>query len=323
MSKNILVTGAAGFIGSHVTDALLARGDKVVGLDSMDDYYSSERKKANLGAIRAACPFPNRFISVHGDIRDRRVVDDLFARYRFDAVIHLAALAGVRASAANPQFYFDVNLMGTLGLLEAAKQNRLENFVFASTSSAYGNTKNLPFIESDPCDRPLAPYPASKRAAEMLGFTYHHLTGQSFTALRFFTVYGPRNRPDMMAHLLADHLRFGRPVSLYGGGQMYRDWTYVGDIVNGILAAADRPLGYEVINLGRGEPVLLADFVRVLEKLAGRNATPLPAAMPDTDVLSTHADIGKARALLGYEPTVSVELGAARFWEWHQAEVHA
>ncbi len=321
MSKTLLVTGAAGFIGSHVAEALLARGDAVVGLDSLDDYYSPERKRANLAAVRAAKSASERFTWVQGDIRDRTLIGALFAERRFDAVIHLAALAGVRASAEKPALYFDVNLMGTLHLLDAAKVNRVGNFVFASTSSVYGNTQRIPFQEMDPCDRPLAPYPASKRAAEMLGFTYRHLSGLHFTALRFFTVYGPRNRPDMMAHLVADHLRFGRAVSLYREGQMYRDWTYVSDIVQGVIAAADRPLGYEIINLGRGQPVLLAEFVQGLEKLAGRKANLLPAPMPDTDVLSTHADITKARALLGYDPKVSVAEGAARFWEWHMASV--
>jgi UDP-glucuronate 4-epimerase len=319
MSKVILVTGVAGFIGSHVAEALLARGDRVVGLDNLSDYYDPQRKKANLGAIGSAYPASEQFMSVGGDVRDRALVNQLFVDHRFDAVIHLAALAGVRASADDPQLYFDVNLMGTLHLLDAAKLHSVRNFVFASTSSVYGNTARLPFHESDPCDRPLAPYPASKRAAEMLGFTYHHLAGLNFTALRFFTVYGPRNRPDMMAHLLADHLRFGRRVALYRQGQMRRDWTYVADIVQGVVAAADRPLGYEVINLGRGQPVLVADFVRVLEQLAGKHANLLPAALPDTDVLSTHADIGKARSLLGYEPQVSVAEGAARFWAWHPA----
>jgi UDP-glucuronate 4-epimerase len=321
MSKTFLVTGAAGFIGSHVVEALLARGDAVVGLDSLDDYYDPARKQANLAAVRGADAGSNRFAWTQGDIRDRALIESLFRQQRIDGVIHLAALAGVRASAEKPGLYFDVNLMGTLHLLDVAKLHRIGNFVLASTSSVYGNTQRIPFQETDPCDRPLAPYPASKRAAEMLGFTYRHLSGLNFTALRFFTVYGPRNRPDMMAHLLADHLRFGRRVSLYRDGQMYRDWTFVSDIVQGVVAAADRPLGYEIINLGRGQPVLLAEFVQVLEKLAGRKANLLPAPMPDTDVHSTHADISKARALLGYDPKVSVAEGAARFWQWHTATV--
>ena len=321
MSKVVLITGVAGFIGSHVAQALLARGNTVVGIDNLNDYYSLERKQANLAEVQKANLDARRLTLVVGDIRDRGLVSRLFTEHRPDAVIHLAALPGVRASAKDPQLYFDVNLIGTLQLLEAAKLHETGNFVFASTSSVYGATDQIPFVETDPCDRPLAPYPASKRAAEMLGFTYHHLNGLNFTALRFFTVYGPRNRPDMMAHMVADNLFFGRKVSIYRQGQMYRDWTYIDDVVHGVVAAVDRPLGYEVINLGRGQPVLLADFVKVLEQLAGRKADLQPAAMPDTDVLSTHADIRKAQTLLDYEPRVSVGEGAANFWQWYRRTV--
>ena len=204
-----------------------------------------------------------------------------------------------------------------MNLLEAARGPGVGNFVFASTSSAYGNTKCLPFVETDPCDRPLAPYPGSKRAAELLGYTYHHLYGLNFTALRFFTVYGPRGRPDMMAYKVADNIMFNREVPLYNQGQIHRDWTYVDDIVQGVVAAADRPLGYEIINIGRGEPVLLADFVRLIEQRAGRPARLVPAPMPDTDMAYTYADISKARRLLGYDPHISVAEGVTRFWDWY------
>lgn len=321
MNKVILVTGVAGFIGSHVAQGLMKRGDKVVGIDNFNNYYSPERKHANVAEIRRSTDCPDSLELLAGDIRDTELVDRLFAQRRFDAVIHLAALPGVRASTENPRLYYDVNLMGTLNLLEAARRYQPGNFVFASTSSVYGNTDRIPFVETDPCDRPLAPYPASKRAGEILGYTYQRLTGLPFTSLRFFTVYGPRNRPDMMAHMVADNLRFGRRVALYNRGLMYRDWTYVDDIVQGVLAAADRPLGYEIINLGRGQPVLLADFISVLENLAGRKADLQPGPMPDSDMLSTHADVGKARRLLGYDPQVSVTEGAARFWQWHQENV--
>ena len=176
-------------------------------------------------------------------------------------------------------------------------------------------------METDPCDRPLAPYPASKRAAELLGYTYHHFYGLNFTALRFFTVYGPRGRPDMMAYKVADSIFFGREVPLYNNGQMHRDWTYIDDIVKGVVAAVDRPLGYEIINLGRGEPVLLADFVRLIEELTGRKAHLVPAPMPDADIPYTYADISKARHLLGYNPTISVQEGVARFLEWYEQAV--
>jgi UDP-glucuronate 4-epimerase len=193
--------------------------------------------------------------------------------------------------------------------------------VFGSTSSVYGASQQVPFVETDPCDRPLVPYAASKRAAELLGYSYHHLYGLQFTALRFFTVYGPRGRPDMMAYKVADSVFHGREVPLYNDGQLHRDWTFVGDIVRGVLAAVDRPLGYEVINVGRGQPVLLADFVRLIEERTGRRARLVPAAKPDEDMAYTAADITKARHLLGYDPQVSVAEGVARFVDWYERAV--
>jgi UDP-glucuronate 4-epimerase len=329
LSKTILVTGAAGFIGSHVTQSLLARGDTVIGLDNLNDYYDPARKRANLEEVQRFMFHVLRFTFIEGDIRDRELIRHLFEEYRFDAVVHLAAMAGVRVSIEDPALYYDVNLNGTLVLLDAAVGRLLSaisyspsaNFVFASTSSVYGATRQIPFVETDPCDRPLAPYPASKRAAELLGYTYHHLYGLNFTALRLFTVYGPRGRPDMMAYKVADNIFFGREVPLYNNGQMHRDWTYIDDIVSGIVAAVDRPLGYEVINLGRGEPVLLADFVRLIEELTGRKANLTPAPMPEADIPYTYADISKARRLLGYNPTISVQEGVARFLEWYEQAV--
>jgi UDP-glucuronate 4-epimerase len=322
LSRTILVTGCAGFIGSHVAQALLARGDVVVGLDSFHPYYDPGRKRANLAEVQSGAP-AGRFRFSQGDIRDGALVTSLFAEQEIEAVIHLAAMAGVRASIEDPQLYYDVNLTGTLNLLNAARAHPVANFVLGSTSSVYGQTAQIPFVETDPCDRPLAPYAASKRAAEMLGFTFHHLYRQNFTALRFFTVYGPRNRPDMMAHKVADNICTGRSVPLYNQGQMYRDWTFVSDIVQGVVAAVDQPLGYEIINLGRGRPVLLADFVQLLEKLAGRKAHLVPASMPDTDITTTRADTSKAEKLLGYRPSVSVVAGVAEFWKWYTSQVRS
>jgi len=297
---------------------LLARGDVVVGLDNLNDYYPPERKRLNLVEVAREARTPEQFQCITGDIRDRALVARLFEEHDFGAVIHLAAMAGVRVSVEDPWLYYDVNLTGTLNLLEAVRaQSRRATFVLASTSSAYGRTEVLPFIESDHADRPLAPYAASKRAAEMLGFTYHHLHGLDFTALRFFTVYGPRGRPDMMAYKVLDSAFGGDAVPYYNGGQMHRDWTFVDDIVSGIVAAADRRLGYEVINLGRGEPVLLADFVATLERLAGKKPELIDKPMLDADVGYTYADISKARRLLDYAPTVSVEEGTRRFFDWY------
>lgn len=317
MSKTILVTGAAGFIGSHVSQNLLARGDRVIGLDNLNSYYDPKRKRANLAEIGTSA----RFTFVEGDIRDRGLVKRLFQEHAFAGVAHLAAMAGVRVSIEDPHLYYDVNLTGTLNLLEEARRLADCNFAFASTSSVYGATERIPFIEEDRCDRPMAPYAASKRAAELLGYTFHHLYKLNFTALRFFTVYGPRGRPDMMAYKVADNIFFGKEVPVFNGGNMHRDWTYVEDIAQGVVAAVDKPLGFEIINLGRGEPILLADFIRMIEELAGRKANLIPAPMPETDIAFTHADIGKARKWLGYAPKISVREGITRFWNWYQKAV--
>ena len=332
MTKTMLVTGAAGFIGSHTVEALLRRGDRVIGLDNLNDYYDPARKQANLKEIQDALPDTEqwqRFTFVHGDIRDRALVKSLFEKHRFDAIVHLAAMAGVRVSIDDPGLYYDVNLNGTLALLDAAvgrggikqKPTTLPVFVFASTSSVYGNTRQIPFVPEDSCDRPLAPYASSKRGSELLGYSYHHLYQLPFTALRFFTVYGPRGRPDMMAYKVLDNIFTGCEVPLYNSGQMHRDWTYVTDIVSGIVAAADRPLGYEILNLGRGEPVLLADFVKQIEQLANREAHLVPTPMMEADISYTFADVSKTRTRLGYNPTISVSEGVARFWDWYQTAI--
>jgi UDP-glucuronate 4-epimerase len=317
VTKRILLTGAAGFIGSHTAVRLLRRGDRVVGLDNLNDYYAPAIKRRNLREIEMDGHAPEAFRFVQGDVRDRALLAELFAE-PFDAVVHLAAMAGVRASVQDPWLYYDVNLTGTLNLLEAIRGSSAPaNFVFASTSSAYGRSSVSPFVESEAAALPLAPYPASKRAAEMLGFSYHHLHQLDFTALRFFTVYGPRGRPDMLAYKVLDSIFSGQPMPLYNGGNMHRDWTFVDDIVSGVVAASDRRLGYEIINLGRGEPVLLGDFVARLERLAGRKANFVAEPMLAADVDHTYADITKAQRLLGYSPKVSVEEGIADFYEWY------
>ena len=332
MSKTILVTGAAGFIGSHTVQALATRGDRVVGLDNLNDYYDPARKRANVEEVQQALKqsgHAEAFTFIEGDIRHQHTVAEIFSTYAFEGIVHLAAMAGVRVSIEKPHLYYDVNVTGTLNLLEAAVERvgnqatraALPTFVFASTSSVYGNTPSIPFQEHDPCERPLAPYSASKRAGELLGYSYHHLFGLAFTALRFFTVYGPRGRPDMMAYQVLDNIFFARDVPLYNGGQMHRDWTFVTDIVQGVVNAVDRPLGYEVVNLGRGEPVLLTEFVHVIEACAGRKANLVSVPMMEADVAYTHADVSKARELLGYTPQVSVEEGVRQFWTWYQKHV--
>ncbi|HVJ20583.1 MAG TPA: GDP-mannose 4,6-dehydratase [Polyangiaceae bacterium] len=318
--RSVFITGAAGFIGSHVSVALLRQGFRVVGIDNFNDYYSPERKRQNLVEIAAEAP-GHTLELIEGDLRDRELTRRLFSENRFDAVVHLAAMAGVRASVENPALYLDVNLNGTLGLLELAREFGRPNFVFASTSSAYGQSKAMPWVETDPADRPLAPYPASKRSAELMGHAYHHLHGLDFTALRFFTVYGPRGRPDMMNYKIMDSMKRGTRIELYDGGRLKRDWTFVGDIVAGVCAAVERRLGYEIINLGRGEPVLVSEFLAELERCSGKKANTVDKPMPKADVDATFADISKARRLLGYEPKVSVAEGVRRSYEWFEAAV--
>ncbi len=310
-----MITGVAGFVGSHVAELFLARGDAVVGLDNFDDYYSPAIKRANVGEVRAG-PGGDRFELIEGDVRDRILLGRIFSQ-GFDVVVHMAGRGGVRASLEHPHHSLDVNTIGTLNVLEAARCNPVGNLLVASTSSAYGNSEKRPFVETDPADRPLAPYPASKRAAEMLAYAYHHNYGLNCTILRFFTVYGPRNRPDMMAYKVLDSLYTGRKVPLYDAGEAVRDWTYVEDVARGVVAAADRPLGYEIVNLGRGEPVRLLDFIRRLEQVSGRRASFVPSPRMGSDAVATAADIEKARRLLGYAPGVSVREGVEHLWRWY------
>lgn len=316
MVKTVLVTGAAGFIGSHLLEALLERGDAVVALDNFDPYYAPQRKQANLAEVRER-QAADRLEFVQGDVRDRSQMEALFRHHHVQVVAHLAALAGVRASVEDPARYYDVNIGGTTSLLEAARATGGVELVLASTSSVYGSTSRIPFIETDAADRPLAPYPATKRAAEILAHSYHHLYGMKIRVLRFFSVYGPRGRPDMMPYKIADSIAHGTPLTLYEAGKMSRDWTYVTDIVAGIVAAVDNSLGYEIFNLGRGQPVAMAEFVSLMEAQAGRPATVRAAPSPGTEMRDTYASIEKAERFLGYQPTVSVAEGIDRFWRWY------
>jgi len=319
--RTFLVTGAAGFIGSHTAIRLLERGDHVVGLDNFNDYYDPARKRTNLQDVSAVAATNGAFTFIEGDIRNRALLAELFQTHALSGVAHLAAMAGVRSSVEDPWLYYECNLTGTLNLLDAAHRFNQPNFVFASTSSAYGNTKVIPFVETDSADRPLAPYPASKRAAELLGHSYHHIQGLDFTALRFFTVYGPRGRPDMMTYKIFEAIRTGVPMPLFNGGKMHRDWTFVGDVVSGIVAALDIRLGYEVINIGRGEPVLVSDYIESIEELAGKKAPFKSEPMMKADVDFTFANIDKAKALLGYSPRISVNEGVRQSYEWYRHAV--
>jgi len=309
------VTGAAGFIGSHLARALLERGASVVGIDNFNDYYDPAIKRAN---ARRLAEYP-AFGLVEGDIRDRAAIGALFEAHPVRRVAHLAAMAGVRESVRQPHLYLDVNLTGTLNLLEAAQRAGVEVFVLASTSSVYGATQTLPFIETDPADRPLAAYPASKRAAELVGHSYHHLYGMNITCLRFFNVYGPAGRPDMMPLRVMHALMDGTTIPVFNGGDIHRDWTYIDDTVRGVIAALERPLGYEVINLGVGAPISLREFIATLETLSGRRLNTRDVPTPPSDPPITYCDNSKARRLLDFAPQTSVRDGLARTWAWFEA----
>jgi UDP-glucuronate 4-epimerase len=313
----ILVTGAAGFIGSTLTDALLSRGETVVAVDDFNDYYDPARKRANADSFRH---HPRAHL-YEMDIRDAAGIARLFAEHRPRAVAHLGAYGGVRYSIGRAPLYAEVNFLGTVNLLEAARHHGTGVFVFASTSSVYGNTAQPPFLETDPCNLPLAPYPASKKAAEVMGYTYHNLHDLNFTALRFFSVYGPRGRPDMMPFMVTDRIVRQEEITLFDAGRLRRDWTYVDDVVAGVVAALERPMGYQIINLGRGEPVLMTDFVAIIENLVGKKAILSTPPAPDSEPQVTFADIGRARRLLDYQPDTPVDTGLRRMWDWYRRDV--
>jgi UDP-glucuronate 4-epimerase len=312
-----LVTGAAGFIGSHLCERLVRDGATVIGLDDFNDYYDPRRKRANIAALERH----DRFTMVEADVRDERAVEAVFSRHGPQTVAHLGAYGGVRYSIPRASLYTQVNIAGSVNLLDAARRHGVDAFVFASTSSVYGRTEKLPFVETDPCNEPLAPYPATKKAVEVLGHSTHHLHGMPFTALRFFSVYGPRGRPDMMPYIVTDSVFRGETITLFDDGNLERDWTFVDDVVSGIVAALQRPQGYQIINLGRGNPVRMSDFVRIVEQLQGRKAAIETQAAPASEPKVTWANIEKARRLLDYEPTTTIEKGLARLWDWYRAEV--
>ncbi len=311
MPQNVLITGGAGFIGSHVGEALLARGDRVTVLDNFNDYYDPAIKRANLAALPGATV-------VTGDIRDRALVSRLFADGRFDAVIHLAAMAGVRPSILDPLHYEDVNVRGTLHFLEELKARPKIRFVFASSSSVYGDRANTPFREVDDIHHPVSPYAATKRAGELHCWTYHHLYGIPTSCLRFFTVYGPRQRPEMAIHKFVKATLEGKPIPFYGDGSTRRDYTYVSDIVDGVVRALDKCAGYEIYNLGESATTSLQELVGIIGEACGKTPILDRQPMQAGDVLVTYADITKARAKLGYDPHTSVREGVERFVRWYR-----
>jgi UDP-glucuronate 4-epimerase len=316
MGQHVLLTGGAGFIGSHLTRRLLGRGDRVTVLDDFNDFYEPARKRRNVEPFLAL----PEYRLVEGDIRDAALVDATFRDGRFDAVVHLAARAGVRPSLKEPILYEDVNCIGTLRLLEAARHFGPQSFVFGSSSSVYGINEKVPFAEEDPVDLPISPYATTKRTGELLCFNYHHLYGLRCSCLRFFTVYGPAQRPEMAIHKFTDLLARGKAVPLYGDGSTRRDYTYVDDIVDGLVAALDLAPGFEILNLGGAETTALRDLVAMIAAELG--VEPRIEQLPEQpgDVPITYADVAKARRVLGYAPKVPIRQGIGRFVRWYRQE---
>ncbi len=313
---NILVTGGAGFIGSNLVERLLVLGHDVVCLDNFDEYYDPAIKRRNI----ECASLHKKYRLVEGDIRDSASLERCFQPAPVELVIHLAARAGVRTSLLEPELYYDVNVMGTLRILETMRRHNVTRMVFASSSSVYGDTAMIPFSEADPVNHPISPYAASKKAGELLCHTYCHLYGFDIFCLRLFTVYGPRQRPEMAIHKFVRKITLGEPIQLYGDGQTQRDYTYVDDILQGILRSVECLRGYEVINLGDSNAISLVPMIRVLEKNLGKKAILECLPMQDGDVHTTFADITKAGALLGYCPHIKIEDGLRLFVEWYRQQ---
>ena len=307
----VLITGAAGFIGSHLSERLLREGEQVVGLDNFDDFYDPDIKRRNI----SDCLANENFQLIEGDIRDRGAIDQALGG-GIDIIVHLAARAGVRPSIAQPGLYADVNINGTMVLLEAAKKQRRGKFIFGSSSSVYGNNEKVPFSEDDNVDFPISPYAATKKACELICHTYHHLYGISITCLRFFTVYGPRQRPDLAIHKFSRLIEQDKPIPVYGDGSMSRDFTYIDDIIDGVVAAMDKCEGYNIYNLGESRPISVNDLIVEIEKALGKKAIREYQPPQPGDVERTYADVSKAIRELGYEPSTTIEDGLARFVAW-------
>ncbi len=312
--KSILVTGGAGFIGSHLVDCLMAEGRaRLTVVDNFNDFYDPAIKRANVAHHAGN----DNFELIKADITDERAMGELFARAGFDTVVHLAARAGVRPSLDRPMDYEETNVRGTFSLLEAARRSSVERFVFGSSSSVYGVNSKVPFSEDDPIAQAISPYAATKIAGETIAHVYSHLHGMRVVCLRFFTVYGARQRPDLAIHKFARLISEGRPIQIFGDGTARRDYTYIDDIVSGVLAAMsyDGSL-FEIINLGESQTIELLRLVELLEQALGKRASIEHKPMQPGDVPVTYADISKARKLLGYDPQTKIETGIGKFVEW-------
>ena len=315
---NILVTGGAGFIGSHLVERLLQEGHRVICLDNFDDFYDPALKRRNLTDARK----DSRFRLVEGDLRDEGILKRIFGEEKVEIVAHMAARAGVRPSIEQPLLYADVNIRGTLSLLEECKKYKIRRLVFASSSSVYGNNPKVPFAEDDPVDNPISPYAATKKAAELICHTYHHLYGMDIACLRYFTVYGPRQRPEMAIHQFSRLIHRGKKVSLFGDGSSRRDYTYIDDAIDGTMGALFREHGYEIYNIGESQTTTLSELVQWIEEQMGKRAQVEYLPAQPGDVERTYADIRKARERLGYQPKINMREGISRFVRWYLEEGH-
>ncbi len=311
--EKVLITGGAGFIGSATAKTLMERGDKVVLIDNFNDYYDPQLKKDRIKKFLKRYEFK----LYKGDIRDIKLLEKIFRKEKIDKIIHLAAMAGVRNSLKNPTLYADVNIMGSINLLEMAVKYKIKNFIFASSSSVYGNNKKQPFSESDNVDTPISPYAATKKADELIAHVYNHIYGLNVTALRFFTVYGPWGRPDMALFLFTDACFKGKPIKVFNYGKMTRNFTYIGDIVSGIITTLDKCKGYDVINIGGDREETLLRFIEIIEENIGKKAKKKLLPIQPGDVPSTVADIRKLRKL-GWKPKTRIEEGIKNFIEWYK-----
>ncbi len=314
---NFLVTGGAGFIGSHVCERLLGMGHAVWTYDDLNAFYEPAIKQQNLAALKAA---GGKFIFVEGDLTNRTALEAMFRSVKFDQVIHLAARAGVRPSLQEPALYQRVNVEGTVNLLEAARATGVKKITIASSSSVYGVNAKVPFSENDPIFSAISPYAASKLACEALGHVYHHVYGMDIAMLRFFTVYGPRQRPDLAIHKFAQLIARGKPIPVFGDGSTARDYTYVSDTVAGVIACTQREFGFEIFNLGESQTVKLSYLVELLENALGKKAVIDRQPPQPGDVPITFANITKAREKLGYDPKVKIEEGIPKFVDWFRTQ---
>ena len=316
----ILITGAAGFIGSYAARDLIKQGHTVIGIDNFHEYYQREAKEyANELTQQISDQYPGDWIFYEGDIRSRFFIGDIFEKHTIHKVLHLAAMAGVSYSIQNPHLYMDVNIMGTTVIMDQVVKHKVSQVVFASSSSVYGERTDVPFSEKDEVNNPVSPYAASKRMGETLLWTYHYLYQIPITCLRFFTVYGPLQRPyGMVIQRFMKQMDHGEPVTIYGDGSMGRDFTYIDDIISGIISALEAPLGYDIINLGNSHPVTVSEIVDVLEEVMGISAERQYLERPATEVSVTYAKVDKARRLLGYEPQTSFRQGVRQQWETYR-----